>query len=212
VQKGYVMIRDGKWDIPAYLGDGGGWGVHLAYLMVHLPYGTPYSLDQAYPFVRHARVLLGFPDVLFQPTDAFIRLLERQSTTGADVVLGLFPASQPHKMDLVDVDAAGRVRSILVKPSRSTLRHAWILAAWGPAFTEFLHAAVRQHSELPQERRAATDLYVGDVLGAAIQQGFSVDSVLFPDGYCIDIGTPEDLARVAPFETRQPLAEPVPAA
>lgn len=57
----YVIIRDGKWDIPAYLGDGSRLGLHLAYLMMGAPWGTPYSIDQAYPFVRDRRVALALP-------------------------------------------------------------------------------------------------------------------------------------------------------
>ena len=45
----YVILRDGKWDIPAYLGDGSRAGVHLAYLMMGLPYGTPYSVIKLIP-------------------------------------------------------------------------------------------------------------------------------------------------------------------
>lgn len=195
VRKAFVVIRDGKFDIPAYLGDGSAWGVHLAYVMMGLPHGTPYSLDQAYPFVKHARVLLGFPDVLFHPDDAFARILERQAVTGADVVLGLFPAAEPHKMDMVDVDAAGRVRSLVVKPADSDLRFAWIVAAWGPAFTEFLHDHVRNCPE--PEPGTSGNLFVGEVIQAAIRADFHVDSVSFADGACLDLGTPEDLSRAA---------------
>jgi len=67
VSKAYIVLRNGKWDIPAYFGDGSGIGMHLSYLLMRLPFGVPYTLDQAYPFLRDARVAMGFPDILFSP-------------------------------------------------------------------------------------------------------------------------------------------------
>jgi glucose-1-phosphate thymidylyltransferase len=86
VHKVFIIVREGKWDIPAYLGDGYHLGLHLAYLMMRLPYGPPFTLDQAYPFVRDALVVTGFPDLLFQPEDAFVRLLQKQASSGAEPV------------------------------------------------------------------------------------------------------------------------------
>src|SRR4051812_42776304 len=61
IRKAYVIIREGKWDIPAYFNDGMTLlDMHLAYLMMRQPFGTPFSLDQAYPFVREAIVALSF--------------------------------------------------------------------------------------------------------------------------------------------------------
>jgi len=34
-----------------------------------LPYGVPYTLDQAYPFVQNATIALGFPDITCEPED-----------------------------------------------------------------------------------------------------------------------------------------------
>ena len=65
VSKAFVVLRDGKWDIPAYFGDGGMLDMNLAYLMMKLPYGAPYTADQAYPFLQHSLVAFGFPDILF---------------------------------------------------------------------------------------------------------------------------------------------------
>ena len=100
----YIVLRKGKWDIPNYFGDGSMFDVNLAYLMMGLPFGTAYSLDQAYPFLPDAIVAFGFPDIVFSPADAYKKLLRRQATTGDDVVLGLFPAREPGKVDIVEVD------------------------------------------------------------------------------------------------------------
>src|SRR4030066_731343 len=114
ITKVFIVLRDGKWDIPAYFGDGKMLDMHLAYLIMDLPYGVPYTLDQAYPFVQDAMIALGFPDIVFHPDDAFVRLLAKQKESNADIVLGLFPASQPHKTDMVELNADGRIRSIQI--------------------------------------------------------------------------------------------------
>ena len=110
ITKAYIVLREGKWDIPAYLQDGAIADMHLGYLMLGLPYGVPYTLDQAYPFVRDAIIAFGFPDILFQPDDAFVQLVAKQDASNADIMLGLFPADSPQKVDMVDLDEKGRVR------------------------------------------------------------------------------------------------------
>ena len=64
-QEALLILRPGKWDIPEFLGDGADLGLRLAYLTVHVPFGVPFSLNQAYPFVREATVVMGFPDHLY---------------------------------------------------------------------------------------------------------------------------------------------------
>src|SRR4030042_7170203 len=73
----YFIIRKGKWDIPAYFGDGSEFNVHIGYLMMNLPYGTPFTLNQACPFIKDKIVALGFPDIRFNPENAFAPLKEK---------------------------------------------------------------------------------------------------------------------------------------
>src|SRR5262245_55704587 len=67
ITRAYLVLRSGKWDIPAYYGDGAMLDMHLAYLLMGRPFGPPYTLDQAYPFLQNALVAFGFPDILFTP-------------------------------------------------------------------------------------------------------------------------------------------------
>jgi glucose-1-phosphate thymidylyltransferase len=197
IERAYVVLRPGKWDLPAYLGHGGQLGMSLGYLLMDLPHGSPYTLDQAYPFVRGCVVALGLPDIIFEPADAYARLLERQRATGADVVLGLFPNDAPHTADMVATDAAGRVERVEIKPARTELRYSWMIAVWGPRFTEHLHARLaeieRQRADPDPARRPQREVFVGDVVQSAIAAGLHVDSVAFPEGSALDIGTPENL-------------------
>jgi glucose-1-phosphate thymidylyltransferase len=201
VTKAYIILRKGKWDIPAYFGCGSFLGIHLAYLMMDLPFGVPYTLDQAYPFVQNATVVFGFPDIIFGPDEAFVKLLDQQKSSGADMVLGLFAAHQPQKMDMVDLDDHGRVRRIEIKPAETKLRYTWIIAVWTPKFTHYMHEFIMagQRSvtiEKPfRSNKVQKEVFLGDVIQAAVDDDFTIDSVLFPNGNYLDIGTPEDLVK-----------------
>jgi glucose-1-phosphate thymidylyltransferase len=189
IDKAYIILRKGKWDIPAYFGDGSILNMYLCYLIMGVPYGTPFTLNQAYPFIKDKRVALGFPDILFHPADAYRRIIARQEESGADIVLGLFSTDKKNKMDMVDFDESGRVKDIIIKPAETTLQYTWIVAVWTPRFTKFMY------DYLNNEDTPGRELYVGDVILAALKKGLSVTSVLFEDGYALDIGTPEDLER-----------------
>lgn len=201
IRKAYFVLRSGKWDIPSYWGDGMLLEMNLGYLMVRLPFGVPYTLDQAYPFVKNAVVAMGFPDILFQPDDTFKRLLAHLAARDADVVIGLLPFEHPHKGGMVDFDTEGRVRSITEKPAQSDLRYSWCTAVWTPTFTEFLHQYLVKIETKRSPNNTAHNLIqrreipLGDVFQAAIDNGLRVEAEVFEDEPYLDIGTPEDLVR-----------------
>lgn len=202
ITKAYIVLRNGKWDIPAYLGDGKMFDMQFAYLMMDLPFGVPYTLDQAYTFVQDAIVTCGLPDIIFQPDDAFVRLLTRREETNADVVLGIFPTDKPHKWDMVDLDDNGRIRQLVIKPVQTHLRYAWAIAVWTPVFTDFMHNYLPAIEKLKEEENTENqssdqrELFLGDVFQAAINNHLKLEAVLFPDYTCLDIGTGDDLLRV----------------
>jgi glucose-1-phosphate thymidylyltransferase len=201
ITKAYIIVRNGKWDIPAYWGDGTIADMHLAYLMMRKPFGVPYTLDQAYPFLDNAVVAFGFPDIIFKPDDVYIRLFERLSDTNADLILGLFPVEQPHKWDIVDYDETGHINRILIKPRRTQLKHTWIIAVWTPVFTRFMHNYLSKLQKKPGQNKSGStikegkELFMSTVIQSAISSNIDVESVLFSVGFCIDIGTPDDLAK-----------------
>ena len=203
ITRAFLILRDGKWDIPAYYGDGAMVGLNLAYVVVGETRGPPDTLDGAYPFVRERTVAFGFPDMLFGPDDVFARLLRRMQETSADVVLGLYPAPNCRLMDMVNVTDDGVVRSIVLKPERTDLRYAWICAVWAPAFTEYMHDFVANERKAADQQTAYADvdpqgdLPLGMVVKAALHSGLRVWGITFPEESYIDIGTPADLVRAA---------------
>lgn len=200
VRKAYIILRQDKWDIPSYFGDGTMVDMNLGYLMMRQPFGTPYTLDQAYSFVKHSVVMFGFPDILFEGDDAFVKLLDRLDATEANVVLGLFPVKSPWTMDMVELGNNDEVRSIVIKPPATNLEYGWIIAVWTSVFTEFLHEHL-----LSLQRRLGQDsttglphqseLSVGHVFQAALQDGLRFQAVRFPNQSFVDIGTPQNLEK-----------------
>jgi glucose-1-phosphate thymidylyltransferase len=196
----YVILRNGKWDIPAYFGDGQMVGMSLAYLVITDSLGPPDTLDRAYPFVAKRVVALGFPDILFGPNDVFERLLARLYETNSDIVLALYLARDVRLSDMVAFDGEGRIHSMVLKPPASDLRYDWVCAVWTPAFTDFMHAFLKRERAKDDPERLAYrhidaqgDLPVGLVIKAAMENGLRVYGLTFPHNTYLDIGTPDNL-------------------
>ncbi|MFO7713618.1 sugar phosphate nucleotidyltransferase [Desulfosarcina sp.] len=198
-QKTYIVLSKGKWDIPAYFGSGSMVNMAIAYLMTDLPHGVPFTLDSAFTFLQNKRVLFGFPDIIVHPDDVYIQLLDRLAASQADVVLGLFPAVNPQKMDMVELAADGTIAGIRIKPVQTDLKWTWIIAAWNFSFTRFMHQYVQDHLAAiaadagGSEQKDRREVQIGGVIQAAIDSELEIDSVLFHRGTYIDIGTPEDM-------------------
>lgn len=190
----FIVIREGKWDIPRHFGARGPSGLELAYIVVPDSAGVPFSLDAAGRFLDDAIVLMGFPDVLVEPDDAYRPVVERLEAGPADAVVGLFPPVNPTVNDQVRLDGEGRVVDVAPKPVETPLDHAWGIAAWRPGFTRFL--SERTRALLEAGRTLAEDgreYSVGHALADAVAHGLRVEGVHLDGGSFVDIGTPEGL-------------------
>lgn len=204
IEDAVLVIGAGKWDIAQYLTLCGPLGVNLAYVGIEDSPGTPFSLDQAHHWVQESLCALGFPDILLPVRDPFGPLLRRQAISGADVVLGLFPTDEPRKVDTVEIDADGRVTSLVPKPEQPGSRcNTWSVAVWSPDFSRFMHDLLAPAANAPAalaallEQSRHDELYVGDIFNRARGEGLTVDGVLLSDQPSRDIGTPESLADVS---------------
>jgi len=201
ITKTYIVLRKGKWDIPAYFGDGAFVNMHLGYLIMREPFGPPFTLDQAYPFVSSKLVAFGFPDIMFSPEDVFKQLLDYREVNQSDVVLALFPAHNSQIMDMVDIDKNGKIHTMFLKPASTDLHFCWLCGVWTPVFTHFMHEYLQTYRIENSLQNGIEDeskqeaLTVGAVIQAAIKNGLEVHGVTFPDGRYLDIGTPEDLVK-----------------
>lgn len=199
IKKVYFILRRGKWDIPEYFGNGADLNMHLGYLIMQYPYGVPFTLNEAYPFVQSDIVALGFPDIIFTPKNAYCALYEKMAATKADIVLGLFPAHNKEKWDLVDLDKNGKIKDISIKQKRADLRFAWSIALWNPTFTQYMHEFIGKRltgsegRETKDSASGARELYPGDIILSAIKEGLEAEVATFNNGTCIDLGTRNDL-------------------
>jgi len=206
--KAFFIARPGKWDIADYYGDGSRLGLHLAYLHVGAPWGPPFTLSQAAPFIGDADVVFGFPDILIDPPDSFSPLLQRMAVTGADVVLGLFDCSKDEPGDVVLTDSDGRLTGLETKeerPVRPDRYTCWMFAVWRATFTRFMTAhckslAVQAEAMVRQAPGApAPEWPVGAVIAAAMRAGLHVNSVFFESGRFLDVGTPAGITAATAF-------------
>lgn len=201
VQRFHLIIREGKWDIPSYFKDGEVQEVSLAYHITRENWGVPFSLDIAYPFIRDHNVMFGFPDIFVRPEHIFYDLAEHlRHNSHTDMVLGTFPVEDGSQWDVVRTNDQGKLLGIELKdPEIKGEAVAWVIAAWRPSFTNFLHTYVKgkkAYCSLNQE-----ELYLGKVIHDFSNEGFRVDTVHFEHGECVDIGTPENLQRALKMST-----------
>jgi glucose-1-phosphate thymidylyltransferase len=192
ISRQFVILRPGKWDIPAYLVSGSHLHADIGYLLADASPSVPKSLDAAYAFVRTSEVVLVFPDIVFRPVNAIEETVALRAARKADVALALVPSTRGDKVDIVSVSDTADVVDIRAKPGKGESGWTWVAAAWDATFTEFLHDFLgngpRGHADPAQG-----ELYVADVLNAAIRAGLSVCAARFADGEAIDVGTVADL-------------------
>ncbi len=196
IRKTYIILRKGKWDIPQYFGDGTMVGMDLAYLIMNLPHGHPFTLDQALPFTKHNLVAFGYPDVLVEPEDAFCHLIRKQSESNASVVLGIFPirADQRWK-DILAFGEDRKIKTIALKDRASADQlWGWAIALWTSEFSLFMHEFLMEKAK--QNRFTDPDgkeYTMNHVLQAALDYGVPMEHVVFNSGFVHDVGTPDDL-------------------
>ncbi|HTF16506.1 MAG TPA: hypothetical protein VK658_00465 [Chryseolinea sp.] len=195
ISKAYFILRKGKWDIPQYYGHGEIVDMDLGYLIMNHPHGHPFTVDQAYSFVKDNLVAFGYPDILFEPVDAFASLTEYLHKTGADVTLGVFPIRKDQRWDICSFGPDGRINVVAVPdPPSSLQRLGWSIAVWTPAFSAFMHeflaAAIRNNQFIAADGK---EFVMNHIFQAAIDHKLRVEHIVFDKGVVRDIGTPAEL-------------------
>jgi len=189
-----VVLRQGKEDIREHLAGSEWHDINISYEMTAGTSGVPETVALGLSRIRSSPVAFGFPDILFEPGNAFTGMMRRLESSSADVVLGLFPTDNPQKMDMVSVDAMGRVTGIEIKPEHTSLDLTWILAVWNTTFSKFLSNIMHTNPQRISGLAARPgDGHLGHAFQLAIADGLSISAESFPQGKSLDIGTPDDL-------------------
>src|SRR3954468_2654566 len=103
-----MVISAEKTDIVRYFAERD-FAAEIFYVVQQRPQGLCDALFRAEPFARgHEQVLIGLPDTIWFPENAFLPALERLGAeAGVNVVL--FPVNDPASFDAVEVDDLGYV-------------------------------------------------------------------------------------------------------
>jgi glucose-1-phosphate thymidylyltransferase len=147
----------------------------IAYAVQPEPRGLCDAIFRAIPFVDPAEaVLVGLPDTIWMPEDAFARLPDDR------LAFLTFPVARPELFDAVVSDPDGRVREIQVKQEGARSNWVWGAFRMPGAVLHGLHRLWRARGE--------TDEYFGTLVNAWLAD--SGEAVAVPAGTAyVDVGT-----------------------
>jgi glucose-1-phosphate thymidylyltransferase len=174
-----MVISAEKTDIVRYYAERD-YAAEIFFVLQTEPRGLCDALFRAEPFARyHDRVLIGLPDTIWFPENAYLPALELEESS---VCLVMFPVANPSAFDAVVCDDQGYVQQVEVK--KRDARSHWIwggVTARGEAFRRL---------KLLWEARHRADEYLGDLLNAFIAAGNSIQGKYAGETY-MDVGTLE---------------------
>ncbi|HEY6970609.1 MAG TPA: sugar phosphate nucleotidyltransferase [Candidatus Angelobacter sp.] len=192
-----MVISADKTDIVKYYAERD-YAAEIFYVVQQKPQGLCDALFRAEPFARqHDHVLIGLPDTIWFPENAYLPALE---TEECDCSLVLFPVPNPSAFDAVVCDEQGYVQEVQVK--KKDARSQWI---WGAVTAK---GESFRRLKLLWESRHRADEYLGDLLNAFIAAGNVVRGKFSGEVY-MDVGTLEGYRNAQDYlrqQSRKPQA------
>jgi len=175
-----IVISAEKTDIVRYFAEHD-YAAQIFYAVQEKPLGLCDALFRAEAFARHHdRVLIGLPDTIWFPENAYRTVLAPDSFQNADANLLLFPVTNPSAFDAVVCDHLGYVQCVEVKKPQPHSHWVWgAVTTTGSAFREL---------KMLWESRHRADEYLGDLLNAYIAAGHIVRGSAAGELY-MDVGT-----------------------
>jgi glucose-1-phosphate thymidylyltransferase len=146
-------------------------------------------------------VALGFPDILFEPEDAFVQMKNNLLAGDADVLLGLVPSDQSQRSDMISFNEQGKIQEIVIKQNRPDLKYSWFIALWKPSFTRYMNEylenliRINPQGQIVLQDGSAREVFVGDVIQSAIKTGLTAGYQIFENGKFTDMGTTAELVK-----------------
>lgn len=182
-----MVISAEKSDIVRYYAERS-YGADIFYVVQQHPQGLCDALFRAEVFARqHERVLIGLPDTVWFPENAYHSSL---NPSVSEVNLVLFPVENAAAFDAVVCDEQNFVRQVEVKSP--TPHSNWI---WGAITTT---GNAFRNLKLLWEARHREDEYLGTLLNAYIDAGNAVRGHYVGEAY-MDVGTMEGFHRAQDY-------------
>ena len=182
-----VVISDDKSEMVAVLGTQKPTTTPLSFVVQPSPRGLPHAICCAAPLLADAHVLFAMPDTIISPHDALSQVRAAYESHAVDVMLGVFPTSEPERLGPIELGPDGKVLHIHDKPGHRQFCNTWGMACWSPRFTQFC-VEWEAHSQDARER------VLGHVFEEARADGLKVAALMFHSGEFLDVGTPLGLA------------------
>jgi glucose-1-phosphate thymidylyltransferase len=173
-----MVISPEKTDLIRYFSECD-YAAEIFYVLQKKPLGLCDALFRADPFVGgHEQVLIGLPDTVWFPENAYRPALAALAT--AEVGLVLFPVPNPQLFDAVTCDEQGYVQQVQVKAKSPESNWVWgAITTTGAAF----------HSlKLLWESRHRADAYIGHLFNGYLAAGNSIRGLHVGEIY-LDVGT-----------------------
>jgi glucose-1-phosphate thymidylyltransferase len=191
-----MVISAAKTDIIEYYAERD-YAAEIFYAVQQTPRGLCDALFRAQPFARqHDRVLIGLPDTIWFPENAYLPALAADE---ADCNLVLFPVPDPAPFDAVVCDDLGYVQQVQVKSREARSNWIWgAVTATGDAFHRL---------KLLWDSRHRSDEYLGDLLNAFIAAGNVVRGRFSGELY-MDVGTLEGYRNAQDYLRQQARRSP----
>ncbi len=183
-----MVISAEKTDIVKYFAERD-YAAEIFYVVQRHPQGLCDALFRAEPFARHqAQVLIGLPDTIWFPENAYRHALD--NTDGAGVNLVCFPVWDASVFDAVVSDDLGYVKQVQVKQKNPQSHWIWgAVTATGDAFHDL---------KLLWDARHREDEYLGHLLNAYMEAGNIVRATHCGEKY-MDVGTLEGYRHAQDF-------------
>ncbi|MGZ4837810.1 MAG: sugar phosphate nucleotidyltransferase [Terriglobales bacterium] len=184
----FMVISAEKTDIVKYFAERE-FAAEIFYVVQRRPQGLCDALFRAEPFARHhGQVLLGLPDTIWFPENAYRQAVD--NTDGAGINLVCFPVLDASAFDAVVSDELGYVQRVEVKQKNAHSHWIWgAVTATGQAFHTL---------KLLWDARHHEDEYLGHLLNAYMDAGNIVRATNCGEKY-MDVGTLEGFRHAQDF-------------
>ena len=185
-----ITTPDDHAQFQRLLGDGGQWGIRLAYAQQPRPEGLAQAFLIGADFVGRERVALVLGDNIFFG-HGLPELLQRAADRDAGATLFAYQVGDPQRYGVVTFDASWRAAAIEEKPERPKSRYAVTgLYFYDPSVVEI--AASLKPS-------ARGELEITDVNRRYLERGRLAVEVMGRGTAWLDTGTHESLLEAAHF-------------